>query len=819
MYKNFKRCLSILLILTLVMSIVPISCISVNAAQTYTYGDFEYTLNSKDRTAKIVGYKGGPEAVIPDNIGGNKVISISKAFKNNTTITSVSLPDTIAELEVEAFQKCTNLKTVHMNNTIKYINDYSFDGCTSLENINFPENVISIWSYAFRNCTSLKSVSFAKILGVSEYAFDGCNQLANVNFSDCLIRIRNYAFSNCVSLKNITFPDTLTEIGEFAFYNCISLDRVSFPDTLTLIGKSAFENCTKISAIYFNNAEVKIYARAFYGCKSLTELCIPEKVKELGLNTFSGCTKLKKVFYNAIDCVANDTEIRAAADDVDIYNYKERGYYNKILSGHDEIWKLYTGIGSIFYDCPNFKDLIIGEKVSNIDDFAFAYCKYLENVYYNANNCKSVVSTIHYRNINDELVGYERYDYYAQFYGCDNLKNLYIGENVKRIPDNAFFATESLENVYFNSPVCEYAGTSEKPIFEKCNNIKTINFGIKCADMLDSITTGLNEDIIINIDENDDEYAIYDDVIYTADMKTALYIKKSKDICTISKYVENFSVDFLKSSNIVGKFIVEEGNELYLSENGVIFNKDKSEIVVYGGLSNSYIVPEGVKCIGNYAFYGNSKLENITFNNDLIAIGEHAFQDTTALKSVVIPDSVNELGIACFSRSKALKTVEIGKGVSNIPQFAFSSSPVDNVKLNEGVKIIEPNAFYNCTELNQINIPYSVTEIKDNAFRSSSLDLIYGYNNTYADDYAKTHNYNFFSLGDYKDVLYSVGDVNRNSRIDIQDATQIQKYLVKLDDLDDEQIRLADTDRNGVLNINDVSSIQKYLVGITDSLG
>lgn len=61
---------------------------------------------------------------------------------------------------------------------------------------------------------------------------------------------------------------------------------------------------------------------------------------------------------------------------------------------------------------------------------------------------------------------------------------------------------------------------------------------------------------------------------------------------------------------------------------------------------------------------------------------------------------------------------------------------------------------------------------------------------------------------------FELGDVNMDGKLNIRDATLIQKYLAKMEDLDDVQLLLADFDENGKVNVKDATAIQKYIAGI-----
>ena len=134
------------------------------------------------------------------------------------------------------------------------IGESAFLGCTSLSSITIPNRVTNInWS-AFSGCTSLKHIRLS--VDNKFYVFENgalydltrkdllfCTNRKNFIIPNSVTKIANFAFSVCRSLPSITILDSVTEIGESAFKDCTSLSSITIPDSVTEIGESAFENC------------------------------------------------------------------------------------------------------------------------------------------------------------------------------------------------------------------------------------------------------------------------------------------------------------------------------------------------------------------------------------------------------------------------------------------------------------------------------------------------------------------------------------------------------------------------------------------------
>ncbi|TEB07053.1 Listeria-Bacteroides repeat domain protein [Pelotomaculum schinkii] len=189
--------------------------------------DFTYTVASG--AATISGYTGsGGNIVVPAAIVHNgtayPVVSIGKdAFNNNSTITTVTLPDGLASIGSSAFRDCTGLTAVTI-----------------------PNSVTSIGASAFRGCTGLTAVTIST--GVTG--------------------IGNGAFYNCTGLTAVTIPDSVTSIGNSAFYGCTGLTSVTIPSSVTSIGSSAFQDCSKIEASYFQGSMPTFGTTPFSGAAS-----------------------------------------------------------------------------------------------------------------------------------------------------------------------------------------------------------------------------------------------------------------------------------------------------------------------------------------------------------------------------------------------------------------------------------------------------------------------------------------------------------------------------------------------------------------------
>lgn len=140
-------------------------------------------------------------------------------------------------------------------------------------------------------------------------------------------------------------------------------------------------------------------------------------------------------------------------------------------------------------------------------------------------------------------------------------------------------------------------------------------------------------------------------------------------------------------------------------------------------------------------------------------------------------------------------------------------STLDGYKVTE----IGSYAFRDCSSLTGITIPSSVTSIGDDAFCGCDKLTIYGEKDSAAESYAKMFGIAFVALGE--SAHGKVGDTNGDGKVNVTDATQIQKHLANILKLEGAELEAADTNGDGKVTVADATQIQKYLAKVIPSLG
>ena len=189
----------------------------------------------------------------------------------------------------------------------------------------------------------------------------------------------------------------------------------------------------------------------------------------------------------------------------------------------------------------------------------------------------------------------------------------------------------------------------------------------------------------------------------------AFYTCTSLKNVTIGNSLNMISNFVFVGCNSLENIMVDENNLNYSSIDGVLFNKKKTELILYpvGNSRNAYSIPNSVTSIGYYAFWGCTNLRNIKIPNNVESIGDYAFYNCTSLTSVTIPNSVTSIGNDAFYGCSSLTSVTIPNSVTSIGNNAFyGCSSLTSVTIPDSVTSIGYSALSSCTSLTSIEVSY-----------------------------------------------------------------------------------------------------------------
>ena len=389
--------------------------------------------------------------------------------------------------------------------------------------------------------------------------------------------------------------------------------------------------------------------------------------------------------------------------------------------------------------------------VTEISKNAFAYCREITSV--------SIPATV-------QIIGANAFD------TCISLTSVSMGNGIKAIPFMAFNGCSSLQEV----TVPEGTERLENGAFNSCSNLTAIHLPQSLLSIGNYVFEGCNKLTDIVIPDQVTElggYAFYEckelssvrlsdniteigDWTFTRCYKLkdinipknlqrlgdhALFWCSSIEELTFPRSLTEISNNALLGCQGLRSLTVENGNPKYLSEDGVLFNHDKTTLLLFPAQSDitNYVIPTTVTTIvpaafsgsqlksitlppllteiGNSAFIGLVQLEHITIPSSVTSIGSSALRGCTSLKEVDIPEGVQSIGTAALAENPSLVRVHLPKGLTRIEGWTFDGcTSLSEVNVPEGVNYIGMAAFRNCSSLPAFQIPQGVTIIDDYAF-------------------------------------------------------------------------------------------------------
>ena len=579
------------------------------------------------------------DIVLPSKIEGKPVTSIGFLAFCSSSLTSVTIPDSVTSIDGRAFEDCKSLTSVTIPDSVTSIDNHAFDGCSKLNQINvdtantayssmngvlfdkdktelirYPEGKTDT-SYAIPN--SVTSIDFR--------AFEDCKSLTSITIPDSVTSIDGRAFEDCKSLTSITIPNSVTRIGDFAFEGCKKLTQINvdtantkfssvngvlfsknkailrrypegkadtsyaIPNSVTRIDDLAFSDCRSLTSITIPDGVTSIDDSAFYGCSSLTSVTIPSSVTSIGSAVFSGCDKLTQINVDTANTVySSENGVLFDKNKTKLIRYPE-------------------GKADASYAIPN--------SVTSIGDWAFENCSSLTSV-----TIPNSVTSI---------------DWWA-FADCSSLTSITIPDSVTSIGDRAFFNCDSLASVYI-SDIASWCG---------------IAFDDSDSNPLGSgASLYLNGKLVTDLVIPAGVTSIGDYAFYGCSSLTRITIPDS--VTSIGRYA--FSGCSSLTSVTIPNSVTSIGWRAFW----------------YCSSLTSITIPNSVTSIGGEAFRSCDSLTSVTIGNSVTSIGDDAFSGCSSLTSITIPNSVTRIDDSAFAYCNSLTSITIPSRVTSVGHYAF----------------------------------------------------------------------------------------------------------------------------------------------------
>ncbi len=513
--------------------------------------------------------------------------------------------------------------------------------------------------------------------------------------------------------------------------------QLSIPEQYPFQG--LFENNTNIIEVSIGD-NVHITDRTFYGCTNLKKVNLGKEVG-VGNFAFSDCVNLETISGS-------------------VYGY--------------------IGDGA-FLNCPNLRKIscscvnFVGDEAfKNTPISGVAGSEYIgseafidTNIYSAILTDTVVLGTRAFKgSLVEEIYIGEKLEYIpAEAFTYCPIRNLDIPDNIKRIDRSAFSGCTFLENINLGNGVTEIGDY----VFESCRSLTSVTIP-------DSVTT------------------IGDDAFRECTGLTNV---------TIPDSVEFLGSGVFSRCTSLTSITVDKNNENYSSRDGVLFNKDQTTLIQYpaGNQRDTYIIPDSVKSIGEYAFSGCTGLTSITIPDSVTSIGIDAFDGCTGLTSITIPDSVTNIGGAAFYGCKGLTDVYYS---GTEAEWKKISIDVLNDELKNATIHYNANPCTNHSWSEWTVIQPATAEAEGLRERTC---LVCGEKETEV----------------IPKLDFTYGDVNGDGKINGRDVVKLAKYLAAYDEsTGTSSVTVspgADVNGDGRIDGRDLVKLRKYLANYDESTG
>lgn len=252
-----------------------------------------FTYTKSETSITITGLKSGvmmKHLRVPETVEDLPVTQIAaSAFKNNTRLEYIRLPDSLKIIGSYAFEVCSGLTSVTIGNGVAEIGNFAFANCDGLTSVHISD--ITKW------CAISFANSYANPLSCADNLYLNGVLVTDLVIPNSVTYINTYAFLGCHSLTSIVIPNSVTGIGSSAFYNCKNVTSITIPDSVTDIGEEAFYGCSSLGNITIPNGITTLRSQTFQYCTGLTSIVIPKSVTRIRNYVFYGCSGLTSITF------------------------------------------------------------------------------------------------------------------------------------------------------------------------------------------------------------------------------------------------------------------------------------------------------------------------------------------------------------------------------------------------------------------------------------------------------------------------------------------------------------------------------------------
>ena len=369
-----------------------------------------------------------------------------------------------------------------------------------------------------------------------------------------------------------------------------------------------------LETVVISYGVTSIGEHAFYYCENLKNITIPSSVKSIGMGAFYSCKVLTGI------TIPNGTE----------------------SIGEDA-----------FKYCNGLKEVTVPGSVKSIGEGAFSNCYYEEtDGDYNITYSRGLEKVIIQDGV--ETIGVQA------FYMCKKLNTIELPDSVKSIGHWAFYDTGCHNDWEDSDDDVLYIGNH---FISACQGKSTpCNIKSGTKTIADSAFFACGD--LPNITIPDTVVSIGNRAFDSCSSLTEITIPKS--VISIGDYAFQVCVNLTEIS-------VDTNNTAYCSENGILYNKEKTEIICFPNkkTGTSFTIPNSVTKIADGAFENCQYLKNVTILDGVTSIGDNSFNACKNLTGIIIPHGVPRIGNKTFYGCINLTSVTIPNSVMSIGEDAF----------------------------------------------------------------------------------------------------------------------------------------------------
>lgn len=546
-----------------------------------------------------------------------------------------------------------------------------------------------------------------------------------------------------------------------------------------------------------------IYNSAFKGNTTITSVTVPSSVTDIREYAFEDCTNLAELKLPATIENFGDRAIKNTAIYNDTKNWDGNVlYYNNMLieasRDLEGEYKIKDGTvliaGDAFMSNRDVTSVIFPSSLKYVNSGAFQFCRNIEK--FTLNEGLEVIGGNAFAHTSIEEIKFPNSLKTIESRAIDgtNITDLFIPANVEVISDTAFGGL-NLKEFKIDSNNKNYY-VADGVLFKRAGEYE------------------LGDTLLYYPIENEAASYTIPNNVYELGFASFMYVKNLKEL----NIPANLRYFYVYKAYSIEKFNVDAANENHYSVDGAVYGSYNKDLVAYPSAKQDekFTTAEGTEEVSFSVFQSNPYIKEITFNEGIKTI-DSAISDCENLETVNFPSTLEFLSSSVFNNCPKLKTINyngtmakfkesniylygIGDEVNGL--YAYCTDGTIELIAPKGTTPSEPEEV--TTAPTTATEPEEVTTAPTTATEPEEVTTA----STTATEPQES------TTAPAGDKEYETGDANMDGKLNIRDATTIQKYLAKVLSLTEDALKLADFNSDSKLNIKDATTIQKKLAGI-----